>query len=143
MKYKIGDKVKFNYDCYEYYGNVELVYEETVVLNGEIISVDKDTECYFIDAVNGINYKVKEKDIISSEKEEKLKECEDRLQEQKIKIADCALKMRNALWDDHQTNIKESSELYEKLRGELYDLMSEYDNLEDQYITLGGENNTY
>ena len=139
MKYKIGDKVKFNYDCYEYYGNVELVYEETVVLNGEIISVDKDTECYFIDAVNGINYKVKEKDIISSEKEEKLKECEDRLQEQKIEIADCALKMRNALWDDHSTNMK----LYEKLRGELYGHMSEYDDLKYQYITLGGENDIY
>lgn len=32
---------------------------------------------------------------------------------------------------------------YDKRSEELYDLMSEYDELEDKYIMLGGEKETY
>jgi hypothetical protein len=52
--------------------------------------------------------------------------------------------MRNALWGmDHPAHRKECSEEYDKYREKICDLMSEYDDLEDKYIMLGGEKETY
>ena len=136
MKYKIGEKVRFNHDYYDIWNNTELVYEGTVQFKGIINSVIEEENIYLIDAQNGINYKVDEKDIIASEREDKIKELEQKITEQKFKIADCSIQMRNALWNDHPTALEESRKEYNKLHEEWFDLISEYDDLEDKYIIL-------
>ena len=137
MKYKVGEKVRFSYDEYEYYYNTDLEYVGTVELKGTIIAIREDNEIpYVIEATNGIVYYVEEKDIISSEREEKLKEVEKQIIDKKLEIADISIRMRNAIWDDHPAHLKESKVEYEKAREEWYDAISEYDDLEDRLIML-------
>lgn len=101
-------------------------------------TVNEETGNYSID-VNGTLYTVKEDEIIDNAAEFK-----HRLIDKKIEIANAALKMRDALWGmDHPAHRKECSEEYDKYRERIYDLMSEYDDLEDKYIMLGGEKETY
>ena len=140
MKHEIGDKVVFIHEIYNYRGNVELEYEGSVKMSGIIISLNEDDNTYVIEAQNGIAYTVEESSVISSTK---LNELKKKLIEQKIKIANAALKMRNALWDDHPAHLKESTNEYKEWNEKLFDLMSEYDDLEDEYIMRGGEKNTY
>ncbi len=138
MKYKIGQVVDFNWDIYSYYSNTDLEYEGIERLTGKIESYNEETGNYSID-VNGTLYTVKEDEIIN-----KASEFNHKLIEKKIEIANAALKMRNAQWGmDHPAHYKECSEEYDKYHEELYDLMSEYDDLEDKYIMLGGEKITY
>ena len=137
MKYKIGETVDFNWEIWDYYYNTDLQYEGTERLTGKIESYNEEKGSYGI-MVGDVLYTVKEEEIIN-----KAAEFRKNLIDMKIKIANAALRMRNALWDDHPARIKESSKEYEKRREELYDLMSEYDELEDQYIMLGGEKETY
>lgn len=74
----------------------------------------------------------------------KVAEYKYKLIEMKIKIADEALKMRDALYGcDHPKHHKQCTEEYEQHRDELFDLMHQYDELEDEYIMLGGETDTY
>lgn len=140
MKHKIGDKVEFIHEIYNYHANVELEYEGSVKMSGIILSLNEDDNTYVIEAQNGIAYTVEECNLIS---DGKLKELANKLNEQKIKIANAALKMRNALWDDHPAHLKESTKEYDKWNEALFDLMSQYDDLEDKYIMCGGEKNTY
>lgn len=138
MKYKIGKTVDFNWEIWEYYYNTDLQYEGTERLTGKIESYNEETGNYSID-VNGTLYTVKEDEIIDNAAEFKHK-----LIDKKIEIANAALKMRDALWGmDHPAHRKECSEEYDKYREKIYDLMSEYDDLEDKYIMLGGEKETY
>jgi hypothetical protein len=52
--------------------------------------------------------------------------------------------MRDALYGcDHPAHHEECSKEYEKYKEQLFDLMSDYNELEDKYIMLGGEKNTY
>ena len=138
MKYEIGKTVDFNWEIWEYYCNTDLQYEGTERLTGKIESYNEETGNYSID-VNGTLYTVKEDEIIDNAAEFK-----HNLIDKKIEIADIALKMRNAQWGmDHPAHRKECSEEYDKYREKIYDLMSEYDELEDKYIMLGGEKVTY
>lgn len=135
MKYEIGKTVDFNW---EYYCNTDLQYEGTERLTGKIESYNEETGNYSID-VNGTLYTVKEDEIIDNAAEFKHK-----LIDKKIEIANAALKMRDALWGmDHPAHRKECSEEYDKYREKIYNLMFEYDDLEDKYIMLGGEKETY
>ena len=136
MKYKIGEKVKFSHESYSYYSNTELQYDGTTELDGVIVSVNEEDSTYVIEASNGISYTVEESDIISSEREEKLKEVEKQIIDKKLEIADISIRMRNAIWDDHPAHLKESNVEYEKAREEWYDAISEYDDLEDRLIML-------
>ena len=138
MKYEIGKTVDFNWEIWEYYCNTDLQYEGTERLTGKIESYNEETGNYSID-VNGTLYTVKEDEIIDNAAEFKHK-----LIDKKIEIANAALKMRDALFGcDHPAHYKECSEEYDKYNEELYDLMSEYDELEDKYVMLGGEKETY
>ena len=138
MKYEIGKTVDFNWEIWEYYCNTDLQYEGTERLTGKIESYNEETGNYSID-VNGTLYTVKEDEIIDNAAEFKHK-----LIDKKIEIANAALKMRDALWGmDHPAHRKECSEEYDKYREKIYDLMFEYDDLEDKYIMLGGEKETY
>ena len=138
MKYEIGKTVDFNWEIWEYYCNTDLQYEGTERLTGKIESYNEETRNYSID-VNGTLYTVKEDEIIDNAAEFKHK-----LIDKKIEIANAALKMRDALWGmDHPAHRKECSEEYDKYREKIYNLMFEYDDLEDKYIMLGGEKETY
>lgn len=138
MKYEIGKTVDFNWEIYEYYCNTDLQYEGTERLTGKIESYNEETGNYSID-VNGTLYTVKEDEIIDNAAEFK-----HNLIDKKIEIADVALKMRDALWGmDHPAHRKECSEEYDKYYEKIWELMSEYDDLEDKYIMLGGEKETY
>ena len=138
MKYEIGKTVDFNWEIWEYYCNTDLQYEGTERLTGKIESYNEETGNYSID-VNGTLYTVKEDEIIDNAAEFK-----HNLIDKKIEIANAALKMRDALWGmDHPAHRKECSEEYDKYREKIYDLMFEYDDLEDKYIMLGGEKETY
>ena len=139
MKYEIGKTVDFNWEIWDYYCNTDLQYEGTERLTGKIESYDEEKQSYSI-RVGEILYEgVKEYDIIN-----KAAEFKHKLIEKKIEIANAALKMRDAQWGmDHPAHYKECSEEYDKYHEELYDLMSEYDDLEDKYIILGGEKVTY
>ena len=138
MKYEIGKTVDFNWEIWDYYYNTDLQYEGTERLTGKIESYNEETGNYSIN-VNGTLYTVKEDEIIDNAAEFK-----HNLIDKKIEIADVALKMRDALWGmDHPAHYKECSEEYDKYREKIYDLMSEYDDLEDKYIMLGGEKETY
>ena len=138
MKYKIGQTVDFNWEIWDYYCNTDLQYEGTERLTGKIESYDEENNYYGI-MVGDILYTVKEHEIINNAAEFK-----HNLTDMKIKIANAALKMRDALFGcDHPATHKECSKEYDKRQEELYDLMSEYDDLEDKYIMLGGEKETY
>ena len=138
MKYKVGQKVDFLWDNYDYYCNTDLVYEGTERLSGEIESCNEEKNSYGI-MVGDVLYTVKEEEIINKDAEFK-----KHLDDMKIKIANAALKMRDALYGcDHPAHAKESRKEYDKRNEELFDLMSEYDELEDKYIMLGGEKTTY
>jgi hypothetical protein len=138
MKYKIGETVDFNWAIWDYYYNTDLQYEGTERLTGKIKSYNEETRNYSID-VNGTLYTVKEDEIIN-----KAAEFKHNLTDMKIKIANAALKMRDALFGcDHPATHEECSKEYDKRKEELYDLMSEYDELEDKYIMLGGDKITY
>ena len=138
MKYSIGKTVDFLWDNYDYYCNTDLVYEGTDRLTGKIESYNEEKNSYGI-LVGDVLYTVKEDEII-----DKAAEFKQQLMDMKIKIANAALKMRDALYGcDHPAHHKECSEEYDKHKEELYDLMSDYDELEDQYIMLGGEKKTY
>ena len=63
MKYKIGQKVKFDWDNYDYYCNTDIVYEGTEHLTGKIVSYD-EVSCYYTIDVNGVPYLVKEDSIV-------------------------------------------------------------------------------
>lgn len=140
MKYKIGDKVIFNHDVYDYYYNTDIVYIGTVTASGTIEQISEDKNLYTIVTDKGIQYMVDENEIVYSERGKKIKELEEKITEQKIKIADCSIKMRDALWGaDHPAHYKECSAEYDRLNEEWYDLISEYDELEDVYITLTKE----
>lgn len=96
MKYEIGKTVDFNWEIWDYYCNTDLQYEGTERLTGKIESYNEETGNYSID-VNGTLYTVKEDEII-----DKAAEFKHNLTDMKIKIANAALKMRNALFGcDH------------------------------------------
>jgi hypothetical protein len=138
MRYKIGETVDFIWDKYNYYYNIDLIYEGEERLTGKIESFNEEKKLYFID-VNDVLYPVEEEKIIN-----KAAEFKHNLTDIKIKIANAALKMRDALLGcDHPTTHEECFKEYDKRKEELYDLMSEYDELEDKYIMLGGEKKTY
>ena len=138
MKYAIGEIVDFIWDKYSYYYNIDLIYEGEERLTGKIESFDEDKKLYSID-VNDVLYLVEEEKIIN-----KAAEFKHNLIDKKIEIANAALKMRDALLGcDHPAYNEESYKEYDKLNEELYDLMSEYNELEDEYIMLGGEKETY
>lgn len=139
MKYKIGDKVIFEHDVYDYYFNTDLQFIGTVTASGVIKAYNEECRTYDILTDKGINYVVEENEITFSEREKKIKELSDKIKEQKIKIADCSIKIRDALWDDHPAHIGESRKEYDKLNEEWFDLISEYDDLEDEYIILTKE----
>lgn len=73
------------------------------------------------------------------ENNSKLKSIEKELIYQKIKIGELALKVREALWDDHPSRIEESQKRYNFTTEDLYDAMSEYDDIKDRYIIAGGK----
>lgn len=131
MRYKIGQKVEFDWDNYGYYYNTDLEYEGTERLTGKIESYDEEKKSYSIRVGDILYPVVKEYKIV-----DKAAEFKHNLNDAKIKIANAALKMRNARY-------KECSEKYDKYYEELFDLMSEYDDIEDKYIMLGGERKTY
>ena len=139
MKYEIGKTVDFNWEIWEYYCNTDLQYEGTERLTGKIESYDEEKNSYSIRVGDVLYQGVKEHEIIN-----KAAEFKHNLTDMKIKIANAALKMRDALFDcDHPAYHEECSKEYDKHKEELYDLMSEYDELEDEYIMLGGEKTTY
>ena len=139
MKYEIGKTVDFNWEIWDYYCNTDLQYEGTERLTGKIESYDEEKQSYSIRVGEHLYQGVKEHEIIN-----KAAEFKHNLTDMKIKIANAALKMRDALWGmDHPAHYKECSEEYDKYREKIYDLMSEYDELEDKYIMLGGEKETY
>lgn len=128
MKYEIGKTVDFKLEIWDYYCNTER-------LTGKIESYNEEKQTYSI-RVGEILYKgVKECDIVN-----KAAEFKHNLIDKKIEIADVALKMRDAQWGmDHPAHYNECSEEYDKCYEKLFDLMSEYDDLQDKYIMLGGE----
>ena len=139
MKYEIGKTVDFNWEIWDYNCNTDLQYEGTERLTGKIESYDEEKQSYSIRVGEHLYQGVKEHEIIN-----KAAEFKHNLTEMKIKIANAALKMRDALFGcDQLAHYKECSEKYDKYHEELYDLMSEYDELEDKYIMLGGEKETY
>ena len=138
MKYSIGEEIDFLWDSYSYYYNTDLVYEGTKRLSGKIESYDEEKKSYCV-MVGDVLYTVKEDEIIN-----KAAEFKHNLTDMKIKIANAALKMRDALFGcDHPATHEKCSKEYDERKEELYDLMSEYDELEDKYIMLGGEKQTY
>ena len=135
MKYKVGEKIDFNYDFYEYERNVDLVFDHSEELYGTITEVDEDKETYTVKTeVYKHPFVIKEENIIS-----KTSTLEKKLIQQKIKIGELALKVRDALWDDHPTRRAESQKAYELANEELYDAMSEYDDIEDEIVMLNGK----
>lgn len=135
MEYTIGREVDFYYDFYDYVNNVDLEYSHTEKLHGIVKHVNEENKSYTIE-VNGIKYDVKEELVVS-----KIAEYKEKLNAKKIEIANAALKMRDASYGcDHPKHYKECAEKYKE---KLYGLMSEYDEIEDQYIILGGEKTTY
>lgn len=68
MRYKVGKKVDFYWDNYDYYYNTDLMYEGTERLTGIIESYD-DKKGYYSINVNGHPYSVKENEIVSSKYE--------------------------------------------------------------------------
>ena len=139
MKYEIGKTVDFNWEIWEYYCNTDLQYEGTERFTGKIESYDEEKNSYSIRVGDILYQGVKEHEIIN-----KAAEFKHNLTDMKIKIANAALKMRDALFGcDHPAYHEECSKEYDKRQEELYDLMSEYDELEDEYIMLGGEKTTY
>ena len=114
-------------------------YEGTERLTGKIESYDEEKQSYSIRVGEHLYQGVKEHEIIN-----KAAEFKHNLTDMKIKIANAALKMRDALFGcDHPVTHEECSKEYDKRKEELYDLMSEYDELEDKYIMLGGDKITY
>lgn len=139
MKYEIGKTVDFNWEIWEYYCNTDLQYEGTERLTGKIESYDEEKQSYSIRIGEHSYQGVKEHEIIN-----KAAEFKHNLIDKKIEIADIALKMRDALCGmNHPALNKECSEEYDKYREKIYNLMFEYDDLEDKYIMLGGEKETY
>ena len=135
MRYKVGEEVDFDYDVYYVVNNVESEFDHTERMHGTITSVDSASETYVIkNTDDGYEYEVDEHSIIT-----KTSILQKKLTEQKLKIADLALKVRDALWDDHPTRMKESQKAYDEAREELYDAMSEYDDIEDKIIMLNGK----
>ena len=111
----------------------------TVTASGVIKAYNEECKTYDILTDKGINYVVEENEITFSEREKKIKELSDKITTQKLRIADCSIKIRDALWDDHPAHIGESRKEYDKLNEEWFDLISEYDDLEDEYIILTKE----
>lgn len=102
MKYSIGDKVDFLWDNYDYYYNTDIVYEGTDRLSGKIESYNEEKNSYGI-IVGDTIYTVKEENIIN-----KTAEFKKYLIVLKIKIANAALKMRDALYGcDHLAHHEE------------------------------------
>lgn len=82
----------------------------------------------------------------TSNKTEELKKIEEELMQQKIKIADTALKWHATLHprdecDDRSELCGEYMRRYREW--ELFELMSAYDDIEDRYIKAGGKGRTY
>ena len=139
MKYEIGKTVDFNWEIWDYYCNTDLQYEGTERFSGKIESYDEEKQTYSIRVGEHLYQGVKEHEIIN-----KAAEFKHNLTDMKIKIANAALKMRDALFGcDHPATHEECSKEYDKRSEELFDLMSEYNELEDKYIMLGGEKETY
>ena len=105
MKYEIGKTVDFNWEIWDYYCNTDLQYEGTERLTGKIESYDEEKQSYSIRVGEHLYQGVKEHEIIN-----KAAEFKHNLTDMKIKIANAALKMRDALFGcDHPATHEECS----------------------------------
>lgn len=136
MRYKIGEKVTFEHDEYDYYCNTDLIFIGTITACGTIKSYNEEYKTYEVVTDRGITYTIDENEIIHSETEHKVNKLKERITEQKLKIADCSIKIRDVLRNGHPTEIEKSREEYGRLNEEWFDLISEYDNIENEYIML-------
>jgi len=115
MKYEIGKTVDFNWEIWDYYCNTDLQYEGTERLTGKIESYDEEKQSYSIRVGEHLYQGVKEHEIIN-----KAAEFKHNLTDMKIKIANAALKMRDALFGrDHPATHEECSKEYDKRSEEL------------------------
>lgn len=133
MEYKVGNEVDFYYDVYECVNNVDFEYDKTVKLHGVITEVDECHRRYRIFS-EGNSYVIVEGDVVS-----RITQLKEKLNKQKLKIADMSLRFRNTFWDGFPKNKKRNQMEFDEAISKWYDAMSEYDLIESQLIMAGGE----